>query len=189
MSSEPFVFSPTRAAERGLPAIGFRVVAPEALALNELAADPCGAVLRGEERRADGQLVGTVEIGLFPASLLIDRAGALRDAARAWARASLVAPARVRLLGEGDIELAGGARGYRIDLLVQLDVRGRLRPPRPYRSWFALTGEAVLTGGVSVQLCSASPTWPAAARLLDSLAIPDAAPAGARPSLPLVRPG
>jgi hypothetical protein len=39
-----------------------------------------------------------------------------------------------------------------------------------------------------VQLCSTSPTWPVAARLLDSLAIPDAAHAGGRMSLPLIRP-
>jgi hypothetical protein len=189
MSSEPFVFTPARAAERGLPAIGFRLRAPEPLVLCEVAADPCGAVMRGEERRADGQLVGSLEIGLFPASLVMDRAGVLRDAARASARASLVAPARTRLLGEGDVEFASGASGYRIDLLIQLDARGRLRPPRPYRSWFALTGDAVLTGGLSVQLCSASPTWPAAARLLDSLAIPDAASPDAQLPVPLVRPG
>ncbi|HKE20552.1 MAG TPA: hypothetical protein VKB80_37015 [Kofleriaceae bacterium] len=186
---QPFVFPAARALERGLPGIGFRLQPPAEAML--CAIDPPGAggaVLRLEERGAEGHLIGWIEIGLFGAALLIDRAGVLRDAARHAAEAALVGPSRARLLGEGEVEFAGGASGFRVDLLLQLDDEGRLRPECPYGSWIALAGaDVVVGGGVSALVRSAGPSWPHATSALDSLEIagsPDAG--GARIDLPLV---
>jgi hypothetical protein len=190
-----FVFPAARALERGLPGIGFRLQPPAEAVL--CAIDPPGpsgaggAVLRVEERGPDSHLIGWIEIGLFGAALLIDRAGVLRDAARHAAEAALVGPARARLLGEGAVEFAGGASGFRVDLLLQLDDEGRLRPECPYGSWIALAGsDVVVGGGVSAIVRSAGPSWPHATSALDSLEIagsPDAG--GARLDLPLVGSG
>ena len=145
------VFTAARAGERGLPRIEFRFRSSDGLQVSEV--DPAtlggGAVISCEERGASGRLVGTIEIGLFGASLIIDRSGVLRDLAQAGVESALAATARAQLLGEGEVELAGGASGYRIDALLQLDDEGHVRPELPYASWLALAGgDPVLRGGL-----------------------------------------
>ena len=126
---------------------------------------------------------------MFSASLIIDRSGPLHDAAHAAAQAALVGPTRGRLLREGDVELAGGLSGYRVDLLLQFDVEGRLRPECPYASWLALAGDDVVPGGgLSVLVRSAGPNWQAGSAALESLEIPGANGGARRPDLPLVGP-
>jgi hypothetical protein len=187
---ELFVFPAARAIERGLPPIGFQMAPPPDLMVSEISpAAASGAVVRAEERGASGQLVGWMEIGPFSASLLIDRAGVLRDTARSAAQAALIGPARARLLGEGEVEFAGGTDGCRVDLLLQLDDVGLVRPECPYGSWLALAGGDVMVGGgLSVQVRSAGPTWPGASSVLDSLEIAGSADTGPRLELPLVQP-
>jgi hypothetical protein len=167
-------FLATSAAERGLPPIEFRFRSVQGLIVSQLPAGegPSAAVLQCEERGPSDRLVGTVEIGLFSASLIIDRAGVLQDLASATAAAALAGPARGKLLSQGEVELGGGASGYRIDAILQLDEEGRFRPDCPYASWLALAGnDPVARGGVFVVIRSAGPDWRAAAELLDSLEI------------------
>ncbi|HYU16871.1 MAG TPA: hypothetical protein VEL05_12385, partial [Candidatus Acidoferrum sp.] len=96
------------------------------------------------------------------------------------------------------MELAGGASGYRIDVVLQLDQDGLIRPECPYASWLALAGEdAVVPGGVLAVVRSAGPIWRAAIGLLNSLEILGPSRVSSRPSgssartslldLPLVR--
>lgn len=186
VSGDQFVFPAAHAIERGLPGIGFRLTPPAGLAVSELEADAI-AVARAEERGPEGQLLGWIEIGLFSASMIIDRAGPLHDAAHAAAQAALVGPTRARLLREGDVELAGGLSGYRVDLLLQFDGEGRLRPECPYASWLALAGDDVVAGGgLSVLMRSAGPTWQTGSAVLESLEIPGASGGARRTDLPLV---
>lgn len=186
VSGDQFVFPAAHALDRGLPGIGFRLRPPAGLAMNELEAD-AHAVARAEERGPEGQLLGWIEIGLFSASLIIDRTGPLREAAHAAAQAALVGPTRGRLLREGDVELGGGLSGYRVDLLLQIDEEGRLRPECPYGSWLALAGEDVVAGGgLSVLVRSAGPAWAGGSAALESLEIPGSDVGGKRIDLPLV---
>ena len=181
-TEEVFVFSAARASERGLPPIELRFRRVEGLDVGELPPaleGGSGALLRGEERAPDGRLVGWIEMALFSASLVIDRAGELRDIARAGAQVVLAGPERGRLLGEVAVELGGGAGGERIDLLLQLDEEGLFRPECPYASCLALAGDVMLRGGVSVLVRSAGPDWAAATALLESLEI--AGPGGSAP--------
>jgi hypothetical protein len=176
-------FPAATAADRGLPPIEFRFRSVDGLVVNELPASgesASAAVITCEERGPVGRLVGTIEIGLFSASLIIDRAGVLQDLATTTAAAALAGPARGRLLGQGEVELSGGASGYRVDAVLQLDEDGRFRPDCPYASWLALAGpDAVARGGVFAVIRSAGPDWRAAAELLDSLEIGGS---GARPT-------
>ncbi|HTE53433.1 MAG TPA: hypothetical protein VK698_21410 [Kofleriaceae bacterium] len=176
-SADVHIFSAASATERGLPPIELRFRPGPALVVIELAAgEGSGAVLAAEERGTNDRLIGRIELGLFSASLIIDRAGVVEEVARAAAEATLAGPGRGRLLGQGEIELAGGASGYRIDALLQLDEEGRFRPGCPYASWLALTGgDAVARGGVFAVVRCAGPSWAAAAELLDSLEIGGAA--------------
>jgi hypothetical protein len=186
VSGDDFVFPAAHAVERGLPGIGFRLKPPAGLAMSELEADAL-AVARAEERGPEGQLLGWIEIGVFSASLIIDRSGPLHDVAHAAAQAALVGPTRGRLLREGDVELAGGLTGYRVDLLLQFDAEGRLRPECPYASWLALAGDDVIAGGgLSVLVRSAGPTWQAGRAVLETLEIPGAEGSAPRIGLPLV---
>jgi hypothetical protein len=194
-----YVFPAARAAELGLPAIELRFRTVDGLIVGELAEDAGSALLRGVERGRGARVVGTIDIELFAASFVIDRAGVLHDAVQAAADAVLAGPARWRLLGEGEVELAGGTSGHRIDALIQFDRGGRFRPDCPYASWLALAADdAVVRGGVLVTVRSAGPDWSAASALLESLAIvgPPGAGSGAggsgtpgagRLGLPLVR--
>lgn len=170
---EAHLFAAARAIELGLPPIGFLFLPAEELVVTDLdrPAEEGGAVVRAEEREAD-RLVGSIEVALFGASLIIDRAGVLGDLARAAAHAALVAPIRARLLGEGEVELASGTSGHRIDALLQLDDEGRSRPDCPYASWLALASQdAVVPGGVVISVRSAAPIWRAATGMLNSLEI------------------
>jgi hypothetical protein len=194
-TGELHVFPAARATERGLPPVEIRFRSADSLHVTDLPAGPgheAGAVVFAEEIGPTGRRVGTIEIALFSASLIIDRAGVLHEKARGAAETAL---ARGRLLGEGEVELDGGASGYRIDALLQVDEEGRGRPDCPYASWFALASEdSVTRGAVFAVVRSAVPDWPAASALLASLEIVGGGAPGsrlgrdaARLGLPLVR--
>lgn len=171
VSGELHVFPAARATERGLPPVEIRFRSAASLHVTDLAVErqEGGAVVFAEEIGPTGRRIGTIEIGLFSASLVIDRVGVLHEKARAGAETSL---AHARLLGEGEVELDGGASGYRIDALLQLDEEGRARPDCPYASWLALAGDdPVARAGVFAVVRSAVPDWPAASALLASLEI------------------
>jgi hypothetical protein len=93
-----------------------------------------------------------------------------------------------RLLAAGNAEFAGGASGFRMDVVTP---PGEPRAPR-YVSWLALASDDLaLPGGVFVTMRAAGPRWDAATAMLDSLRISGMAGAsgslGARLALPLLR--
>lgn len=60
-----------------------------------------------------------------------------------------------------------GATGYRADV----ELRGVGRPPLPYLHVFAFAPPDGIDGGVLVTVRSATPDWPAAGAILNSLRI------------------
>lgn len=171
---------------RGLPPVGFQLEVPPLVMLERT--DPSGpdraVVLRAHERSDEGRTIGELELGVFSASFIIDRAGVLQELVEATAAQ---APAAGKLLGAGNAFFAGGASGYRMDVVV---TEGR--PPCPYVTWIALASDdLVLPGGLFATIRSAGPSWPAASQMLDSLRIIGLAgaraPLGSPLALPLVR--
>lgn len=160
MSARAYRLAPTASRQRGLPAIGFEMMAPSEIEMTPLGKD--GAVLRFRERRADGKTVGELEVAVFSAPLIIDRDGILeekaRDVARDTANANVSATVAVVL---------PGASGYRADV----ELRGAVRPPLPYVHVFAFAPRDGIDGGVLVTVRSATPDWPAAEAILGSLRI------------------
>jgi hypothetical protein len=156
--------------------------------------DPAGAdravVLRAHEER-DERRLGELEFGIFSAALIIDRSGVLQELVETTAAVALGGPhSGARLLAAGHAEFAGGASGFRMDVVL---AAGEARPLR-YVSWLALAAEdLVLRGGIFVTMRAVGPTWPAASQMLDSLRIIGLAgaqgAAGGRIALPLVRGG
>jgi hypothetical protein len=173
---------------RGLPAIGFQLEVPPGVALEQI--DPAGperaVVLRARETAA-GRLVGELEMGLFSAALIVDRAGVLQELVESAAAVALGPGHTARLLAAGEASFAAGASGFRIDVVL-----GAPRPPAPYQSWLALASDDLaLRGGLFVTMRAAGPTWPAASHMLDSLRISGPggarAPLAGRLALPLLR--
>ncbi len=180
---------------RGLPPIGFQLDVPPGVMIEQI--DPAGpdraVVLRAYQRGDDGRLVGELELGVFSASLIIDRAGVLKELVETTAGVALGGPAAGKLLGAGNAAFAAGASGYRMDVVLTSGAEpGEARPSCPYLTWLALVSEdLVLPGGLFATIRSASPTWPAASHMLDSLRISGLAgaraPLGSPLALPLVR--
>jgi len=174
---------------RGLPGIGFQLEVPPGLMIEQT--DPGGpdraVVLRAREESEDGRLVGELELGIF--SYIIDRAGVLQELVETAAAVALGGPGSgARLLASGNCELAGGASGFRIDVVLPA---GEPRAPR-YVSWLALASDDLaLPGGVFVTMRAAGPRWAASSVMLDSLRISGlvgaSAQAGGRLALPLLR--
>lgn len=192
------VFPAERAIERGLPAVELRFRVLPGLTVVELpAGDGDAPLFRCEELGTGGRVIGALELHLFPVALVIDRIGVLAERARAWANRELTGSARWRLLVEGEVELAGGTAGHRIDVLMQSNSEGRFRPSAPYASWLALASrDAVVPAGVLAVVHSAAPVWRAGTVVLDSLEILGSSGAGSKPAggsggprmvLPLVR--
>lgn len=175
------MFPAERASGRGLPPVELRFRAPSGLSVVEPQARPDGggALFHCEEIGPTGRLLGTLELHLVSVAVVIDRAGVLSDLARAAAADELSGSARWQLLVEGQVEFGGGSSGHRIDVVIQFDKEGRLRPDSPYASWLALAGpDPILPVGLLAVIRAAAPEWRAAASLLDSLEI--AGPSGSR---------
>jgi hypothetical protein len=176
---------------RGLPAIGFQLEVPSGVMIEQT--DPAGpdraVVLRAREESDDGRLLGELELGIFSAAFIIDRGGVLQELVETAAAVALGGPdSGARLLAAGNCELAAGASGFRMDVVMPA---GEPRAPR-YVSWLALASDDLaLSGGVFVTVRAAGPRWPAASLMLDSLRISGMAGAGvaggSRLALPLLR--
>ena len=160
--------------------------------------DPAGpdraVVLRAHQRSDEGRMQGELELGVFSASFIIDRAGVLRELVETAAALALGGPVAGKLLGAGEASFAAGASGYRMDVVMMGagGGAGEARTVCPYLTWLALApGDLVLPGGLFVTIRSAAPTWPAASAMLDTLRISGLAgarsPLGPPISLPLVR--
>lgn len=159
--------------------------------------DPAGpdraVVLRAHQRSDEGRTVGELELGIFSASFIIDRGGVLKELVEATAGLALGGPAAGKLLGAGEASFAAGASGYRMDVVLTAGGEAaEARPACPYVTWIALASDdLVLPGGLFATIRSATPSWPAASQLLDSLRISGLAgaraPLGSPLALPLVR--
>jgi hypothetical protein len=146
--------------QRGLPSIGFEIVAPGEVELTPI--DKGNALVRCCERRADGKTIGELEVAMFAAPLIIDRDGILeekaRDVAQDAARAAVSATVAVSL---------PGASGYRADV----ELRGQVRSALPYVHVFAMAPPDGIDGGMLITVRSATPDWPAADAILGSFKI------------------
>lgn len=179
---------------RGLPPIGFQLDVPPGVMLEQT--DPAGpdraVVLRAREEH-DGRLLGDLELGIFSATLIIDRTGVLQELVETTAAVALGGPAHTaRLLAAGEASFAAGASGFRMDVVVRAGDQGDARPVCPYVTWMALASEdLVLPGGLFITMRSAAPSWPAASHMLDSLRIiglaGGRAALGSPLALPLIR--
>jgi hypothetical protein len=155
--------------------------------------DPAGpdraVVLRAHQRGDDGRRLGELELGVFSASLIIDRAGVLQELVETTAGLS---PGG-KLIGAGNASFAAGASGYRMDVVMTAPgEQAEARPACPYVTWLALASEdLVLPGGLFATIRSATPSWAAGSHMLDSLRISGLAGArsalGSPFALPLVR--
>jgi hypothetical protein len=165
--------------------IGFEISTP-----SEVEIQP-GEVVRCRERRSDGQTIGELEVSVFHAALVIDRDGILEEKVQAVLDSAAEPGARV--FPSVPVSLPG-ASGYRADLEVVRPM-GTARPPLPYLYVFAMApNDLALDGGLLVVVRSASPEWPAAEAILQSLKIlsrrggtandADAAPVS--PMLPII---
>ncbi len=176
---------------RGLPPIGFQLEVPPGVMLEQI--DPAGpdraVVLRAHQQGDDGRRLGELELGVFSASLIIDRAGVLQELVETTAGLS---PGG-KLIGAGNASFAAGASGYRMDVVMTAPgEQAEARPACPYVTWLALASEDhVLPGGLFATIRSATPSWAAGSHMLDSLRISGLAGArsalGSPFALPLVR--
>lgn len=165
--------------------IGFSMETPA-----QVEVQPHDTVVRCREREADGRPVGELEVEVFQAALVIDRDGILEE--KLEHTADRAAPPGAQMLQPVPVELPG-ASGYRTDIEVVPTVGGGPRPLLPYVCVLAIAPHDLgIDGGLVVTIRSASPTWPAAEEILQSLRIlsrggvtaNDAS--AARPALPLV---
>ena len=127
-----------------------------------------GDVVTCRERRADGETIGELEVSVFHAALVIDRDGILEEKVQSAIDSAKEPGARV--LPAIPFSLPG-ASGYRADLEVVRPM-GTARPPLPYVYVFAMApNDLALDGGLVVTVRCASPEWPAADAILQSLRI------------------
>jgi hypothetical protein len=135
---------------RGRPRLGFQFQRPNEVQLRE------GEVVCCSESQ-QGKTIGELEVGVFAASLVIDRDGAL--AVKACTELQREVPADVTALA---VELPG-ASGFRAEMVA--------RAPLPYVAVLALVPAGGIEGGVLIKVRSARPDWPAADQILGSLRI------------------
>ena len=103
---------------------------------------------------------------MFRAALVIDRDGILEEKVRHAIVEEVAAGAHV--LEPMPVEIAG-ASGWRVDAQYQ---RGTDKPALPYVYVFALASDDLgVDAGVLVTVRSASPEWPAADQIVQSLKI------------------
>lgn len=177
---------------RGLPPIGFQLDVPPGVMLEQI--DPAGperaVVLRAHQEGDDGRRLGELELGVFSASLIIDRAGVLQELVETTAG---LGGSGHKLIGAGNASFAAGASGYRMDVVMTAPgEQAEARSACPYVTWLALASEdLVLPGGLFATVRSATPSWEAGSHMLDSLRISGLVGArvalGSPFALPLVR--
>ncbi|MCA9675221.1 MAG: hypothetical protein H6709_09920 [Kofleriaceae bacterium] len=169
MPDRDHVHTPADSRRRGLPAIGFRLRAPAAVALEVPADGP--VLLRAEERGGDDGVVGALEVTACDASLIIDRDGVLEELASDAADRVLAHPAVGRLSSIVPVELAGGPTGFRADVDLSRDARG-VRPELPCLALYALASpDLAVSGALIVVVRSVTTEWPAAAAMMASLKV------------------
>ena len=144
----------------GYGRIGFDVAPPSGVEVVR-----SGETLRCRQEQG-GSLIGEIEISPFKAALVIDRDGILEEKVRHAIVDEVAAGAHV--LEPMPVELAG-ASGWRVDAEHR---RGADRPALPYVFVFALAPDDLgIDAGVIVTVRSASPHWPAADQIVQSLKI------------------
>ncbi|HTJ42600.1 MAG TPA: hypothetical protein VL463_10930 [Kofleriaceae bacterium] len=164
---------PADSRKRGLPAIGFSIRIPDAIATattTSIAPDRA-TLLTCRELDRDGLAVGELELGAFSAALIMDRDGILEQMVAVEADRALVAPASGRRESLLPFDYDGGASGYRADVVLLRDARGEVKPRMPYLAWCALGTGEIVDAGIFVTIRCARPEWPACEELLNSLRI------------------
>jgi len=169
---------------RRLPGIGFRIRHPETLELTRTPSiAPDRATLVTLRESAQGQVVGSLELGVFAASLIIDRDATLLQAAKLEAIRAMAEPAAGRIISVDPVELASGAVGYRAEVHLTRDLRGP-SPALPYVWTLALASDDCIQGGLLLVARTAGAEWPAMTALLGTLRIFARDGAAADTSLP-----
>ena len=151
---------PSDSRKLGLPPIGFRLRAPERVAIAP-ASGVEGAPVVCREVGPDERVVGEVEVAVFGAGLIIDRDGVLERIATEAAE-----DAGGKVTGVMPVQLDSGVSGYRAE--VELGAAAEL----PYQAIYALASrDLAVCGGVLVILRAALPAWPAGDVVLSSLRV------------------
>lgn len=122
-----------------------------------------GETTRIREARG-GATIGELEITMFRAALVIDRDGILEDKVRA----AIAREVGADIYEPGVVEVAG-ASGWQMSAVYR---RGPQQPALPYVYVYALASDDLgIDGGVLVTVRTASPQWPAADQIVQSLKI------------------
>ncbi len=136
--------------------LGVEIEAPSEVEIHPGDGD---TLVRCSEARPDGKPVGELEISVFQAALVIDRDGALEEVAQTAA-----SEVGGRVQAAVPVELPG-ASGYRADI-------ERAHPPLPYGHVFAIAPHDLgIQSGLLVTVRCATPEWPAADAILESIRI------------------
>ena len=145
--------------------MGYRRISYEVAPPSDVEVVRAGETTRCRQQQG-GATIGELEITLFKAALVIDRDGILEEKVREAIGAEIAAGAHVT--EPAQVELAG-ASGWRVDAEY---LRGTKRPALPYVYVFALASDDFgIDAGVLVTVRSASPQWPAADQIVESLKI------------------
>jgi hypothetical protein len=162
----------------GPRSVGFELETPSSVEVH--AGD---AALRVREQR-DGKAIGELAVEVFQAALVIDRDGILEEKVHEAACSATEPPARIA--PAVPVELPG-ASGFRADAETVRPM-GTPAPALPYVYVFAVASHDLrVDGGVLVTVRSASPQWPVADFVLQSLRLLDRAgrvALGSTPALP-----
>jgi hypothetical protein len=154
---------PSDSRKLGLPPIGFRLRAPERVAIAP-ASGVEGAPVVCREVGPDERVVGEVEVAVFGAGLIIDRDGVLERIATEAAEDAAAGGGKVT--GVMPVELDSGVSGYRAE--VELGAAAAL----PYQAIYALASrDLAVCGGILVTIRAALPAWPAGEVVLDSIRV------------------
>jgi hypothetical protein len=169
MPDREYVHTPADSRRRGMPAIGLRLRVPEHVSLH--AVSHGATVVHGEEKHADGTLVGAIEVAVAKVSLIIDRDGALERLLDTTIDRLLAPPAAGRTLTMVPIELAGGPSGVMAEVELARHATG-VRPALPCYELYALApSDLAINAALIVTVRSVVHDWDAAARMLESLRI------------------
>jgi len=157
-----------RSRERGLPAVGFRLVVPPGVELLDPPAETDVLVTAVERAGGAGAVQGELVITAFTAPLSIDGPAILRSLAESAAASLLDPPGRAHLGPGAEIDLAG-RRAWRIDAEIERDHAGEA-PPCPHASLVAMGHARPATGvGLLILLLARDRPWPSGERMLSSL--------------------
>ncbi len=163
-----YVQPAARSRDRGLPAIGFRMVVPPGVELLDPPAETDVLITAIERSGGAGAVQGELVITGFTAPLLLDAPAILRSLAESAAASLLDPPGRARLHPAAEIDLAG-RRAWRIDAEIECDHTGEA-PPCPHASLVAMGHARPATGvGLLVVLLGRGRPWASGERMLSSL--------------------